>query len=122
MELRTSRKPDAVDWLFLLVTLLLAGIHLYLGLFAPFVPGDRETQFVGIALALLVGPLFYFTTYWRPVFYLLGAAFALYLGAVWLFAGMEFLAFGVAAGVVATTFVVLAVYLFLRDETRATGA
>lgn len=51
--------------MFPFLTLLLAGINLYLGVFAPFVPVDRAIQF--IALALLVGPVLYFTPYWRPI-------------------------------------------------------
>lgn len=47
---------DAFDWAFLLLALVLAGIHLYLGLVAGFVPEDRASQFVLVALALLVGP------------------------------------------------------------------
>lgn len=73
-KLRASADPDAFNWMCLISTLVLAAIHLYLGLFAAFVPDMRATQFVIIGLAFLVGPLVYFTTYWRPLLYLLGRA------------------------------------------------
>ncbi|WP_232701260.1 hypothetical protein [Halobacterium wangiae] len=117
MALSFRTEFDVFDWAFLALTLLLAGIHLYLGLFAAFVPDDRAAQFVLVALALFLGPLVYVTSYWRPVLYLLGVAFAFYLGVLWLLGGMEYATVGVATGVVATTFVLLAVYLFLREAT-----
>ncbi|WP_331235614.1 hypothetical protein [Natronorarus salvus] len=107
---------------FFLLALTLAGIHLYLGLLAPFVPSQSAVQFVVIAIALLVGPLVSLTSYWRPVLYLLGSALAVYLGVIWLLAGMEYFAIGVLTGVVATAFVVLGVYLFVRESTATTEA
>lgn len=62
----------------------LACLHLYLGAFAGFVTGDRATQFVVIGLALLAGPMLYFTAYWRRILYLPGAGFVMYLGWFWL--------------------------------------
>lgn len=109
-------ETDVFNWVFLLLTLVLAGIHLYLGLLAPFVPAERAIQFVLIALALLVGPVLYFTPYWQPVLYLLGIGFAAYLGAIWLLGGMEYLPLGVVTGVTATSFILLGLYLFFREE------
>jgi len=118
MELSFRTELDAFEWVFVVLTLVLAGIHLYLGLFAAFVPPERASQFVLVALALSLGPLVYVTSYWRPVLYLLGVAFTLYLGVIWLLGGMEYTSVGVATGVVATTFVLISVYLFLREESR----
>lgn len=109
-------ETDVFNWVFLFLTLALAGIHLYLGLLAPFVPAERAIQFVVIALALLVGPVLYFTPYWQPVLYLLGIGFAAYLGAIWLLGGMEYLPLGVVTGVTATSFILLGLYLFFREE------
>lgn len=109
-------ETDVFNWVFLLLTLVLAGIHLYLGLLAPFVPAERAIQFVLIALALLVGPVLYFTPYWQPVLYLLGIGFAAYLGAIWFLGGMEYLPLGVVTGVTATSFILLGLYLFFREE------
>lgn len=114
---RSSSDLAPLDWVFLFLTLVLAGIHLYLGLVAQFVPPVRSTQFVVIGLAFVAGVVVYFTTYWRPLLYLLGAGFAAYLGVLWLFGGTEFFVVGVATGVVASTFFVLAIYLFLREST-----
>lgn len=112
---------DGFDWAFLLLALVLAGIHLYLGLGAGFVPEDRASQFVVAALVLLVGPLVYVTSLWRPVLYLLGATVAVSLGVLWVLAGMAYPVVGVLTGVVATTFVLLAVFLFLRATNRPGG-
>lgn len=122
MNPESQTDADALDWLFVLSALALAGIHLYLGLAAAFVPDERATQFVLIGLAFLVGPLVYFTPYWRPVLYLLGAGFAVYLGTLWLLGGTEFFLFGAVTGVIATAFVLLALYLFVREGSPSDGA
>ncbi|MFC6906556.1 DUF7475 family protein [Halalkalicoccus tibetensis] len=113
-------ETDAFDLAFLLSALVLAGIHLYLGLVAPFVAAGRTTQFVLIGLVLLVGPGLYFTSYWRPILYPLGVAVAVYLGVVWLLAGADYPRFGLAAGGTATVFAALALYLFVRGEATET--
>ena len=97
---------------------MLAGLHLYLGVFAAFVPRTRAAQFVAIGVAFLFGPVVYFTPYWRPLLYLLGVGFAAYLGALWLFSGMQYVAFGALASVAATGFVALGLYLFYRESAR----
>ena len=122
MRLRTSAEPDIFNWAFLFLAVVLAGLHLYLGLFAAFVPENSATQFVVIGFALLFGPVVYFTSYWRPLLYLLGVGFAMYLGVLWVLGGMEYYLFGILAGITATSFILLGLYLFLRDETRAAQA
>ena len=121
MEIIKRSETDSVNWMFLFLSLVLAGIHLYLGLFAAFVPGDRATQFVLIGVALLAGPIVYFTPYWRSVLYLLGAGFAVYLGVLWVLGGMEYPLIGTLTGITATVFILLALYLFFREEARITG-
>jgi hypothetical protein len=98
----------------------MAGIHLYFGLFDPAVSGPRSGQFLLIGIAFLAGFLFRLTPFWRPVLYLLGAAFALFLGALWLFGGAERFRIGVGTGLVSTVFIALALYLFVREESDAT--
>ncbi|NIC00721.1 hypothetical protein [Halobacterium sp. R2-5] len=117
---RESLDPSRL--VFLVLSLTLAGIHLYLGVFAPFTPGGRAIQFTVIALALLVGPLLYWTSYWRPILYLLGASLAVYLGVLWSLSGMDYFLVGVRTGIVAVGFVALGIYLFVRSEAAATGA
>lgn len=119
MEFRSATELDAFNWVFLFLAIVLAGLHLYLGLFAVFVADDRAAQFVIIGLALLFGPIVYFTPYWRSLLYLLGVIFAIYLGGLWVLGGMEYLPFGILAGVTATSFVLLGLYLFFREESRA---
>lgn len=111
-----------VEVLFLIVTLSLAGIHLYLGLFAPDVSDPRSGQFLLIGIAFVGGFLIRLTPLWQPILYLLGAAFAVFLGVLWLFGSEGLFAIGIATGVVATTFMTLALYLFFREESRATSA
>lgn len=112
----SARGIDSVVALFLGLTLLLAGIHLYLGLFEPTFPASRRGQFLVIGIAFLAGFIFRLTPLWRPVLYLLGAAFAIFLGGLWLFGGLERFTVGVATGVVSTAFIALALYLFVREE------
>ena len=111
-----SRDIGPVTALFLGATLLLAGVHLYLGLFEPSVPASRRGQFLAIGIAFFAGFIARLTPFWRPVLYLLGAAFAIFLGGLWLFGGLELFTAGVATGVVATAFAALALYLFVREE------
>lgn len=121
VEYRSPNELNAFNWAFFVLAIVLASHHLYLGLFAAFVPGERATQFVIIGLALLFGPIIYFTPYWRPLLYLLGVGFAGYLGALWMFGGMEYFAFGVIAGITPTSFILLGLYLFYREEAQAIG-
>lgn len=122
MEFRSPAELDVFNWVFLCLAIVLAGIHLYLGLFATFVAGDRVTQFVIIGLALLFGPVVYFTPYWQPLLYLLGVGFATYLGGLWVLGGMEYFQFGILAGITATIFILLGFYLFVREEIRTAQA
>ena len=57
MEYRSLNEPDAFNWAFFVLAIVLASLHLYLGLFATFVPGERATQFVIIEPALFFGPI-----------------------------------------------------------------
>lgn len=107
---------DALRWAFLILDLLLAGVHLYPGLLAPFVDGVRAIPFVVIGVLLLLGPVVFLTPYWRPLFYLLGAAFAMHLGALWVLGGMEYFRIGSFAGITATGFVLLGFCLCLRER------
>lgn len=118
---RSPADLSSLDWVFLLLTVVLAGIHFYLGLVAPFVPPVRATQFVVIGVAFIAGVVIYFTSYWRPALYLLGAAFAAYLVILWILGGTEFFAVGATTGVIASVFFVLAVVLFLRESAVFTG-
>jgi hypothetical protein len=116
--LRSPADLDSLETAFLLAALALAGCHVYLGALAPFVPADRAVQFLVIGLCLLVGPVLYFTPYWRPVLYLLGAVLALSLGVVWALGGMAYPGWGLLAGVAATGVVLLGVVLFVRATPR----
>jgi hypothetical protein len=106
---------DPVEAVFFGVTLFLAGIHLYMGLFAPEVAESRSTQFIVIGAAFLVGFLIRFTPIWQPVLYLLGVGFAVFLAVIWVLSDVVYPTIGLATGLAATVFVVLALYLFVRE-------
>lgn len=116
MHHRSPTDLDALETAFLLAAVALAGVHLYLGAVAPFVADARAMQFLVVGVVLLVGPALYFTRYWRPVLYLLGATLALSLGVIWALGGMAYLGVGLLAGVAATAVLLLGVYLFVRAE------
>jgi len=111
-------RTDAFNWLFLLLSIVLAGIHLYLAILTFSDPDEPTFQFTVIGFAFLIGPVLYFTPYWQTVLYLLWAGFAVFLGVVWVFGGMDYPTVGVATGVVATVFILLALYLFVRAQRR----
>lgn len=115
MELRAREQFGISNLAILLLSVVLAGIHLYLGNFAAGVPVERRGPFIIIGLVFLAGPVVYLTSYWRPVLYLLGVGLVAYLGGLWVLAGMEFLLIGVITGLVATTFGVLALILFIQE-------
>lgn len=110
---------DAIEAVFFGLTLLLAGIHLYLGLFAPDVSGSRSVQFLLIGVAFLAGFLIRLTPLWRPLLYLLAVGFAIFLAALWILGDAVYVTISVVTSVAAAAFVVLALYLFVREESRA---
>ena len=113
------RELDLFEVVFLALTILLAGIHIFLALSEPFALGTHSDQFLLIGLAFLAGFFARLTPYWRPVLYLLGTAFAIYLGVLWVLSGTELFVIGAGTGIVATAFIALALYLFVREELRA---
>ena len=113
---------DAFQLVFLGLTLLLSGIHLALAVLDPAPLGSRAGQFLIIGMAFFAGFVVQLTPYWRPVLYLLGAAFALFLGAVWLLGSTDWLAVGVGTTIVAVAFTILALYLFFREESLAVSS
>ena len=108
---------DRLNWLLVVLALVLAGIHLYHGLAAPFVTADDARRFVVIAAAFLAGVVVYFAAWWRPLLYLAGTLLSVYLGQLWLLGGREYFAVGVLAGVVSTAFLLLS-YLPLLPRGR----
>lgn len=119
MDERTGIPARVLSWAFVGSGLGLSGIHLYLGLVADAGPSERTMQFTAIGLVFLLGLGVYATRYWRSILYLVLASFAVYLGALWIIAGMEFFRYGVATGAVAIAFVLTASALFLREGINA---
>ena len=118
--MHTGRDPgerrDRWNWLLTLLAVVLASIHLYLGFAAPSVAAETARQYLVIAALFLAGLVVYFTAFWRPVLYLLGVGFSVYLGVLWVLGGLEHFTLGVLTGVVSTAFVLLSIYLFYREE------
>lgn len=115
-ELQRVRELDGLNWLLVVLGLVLAGIHLYLGVAAPFVTPADASKFAVIAVVFVVGAVVYLTSFWRPVLYLLATFLGLYLGQLWLLGGMQYFFVGAVTGVVSTGFLLLAFYLFYREE------
>jgi hypothetical protein len=117
-------RPDvgAVEAAFFALTLFLGGLHLYLAVFGPGGSQARSGQFLLIGAAFFAGVLVRVTPLWRPVLYLLAAAFGVYLNVLWLLGGAESLTIGLVAGGATTLFVLLAIYLFVRAESRVVSA
>lgn len=114
MQTRPVTEFDITEWAFLVFGLVFAGVHLYLGAVAPGVPGRRASQFVVIGAAVAALMAVFLTVYWRPVLYLIAVIAVLYLGALWVLAGMEFFLYGLLAGVSAVLLVAVALYRFVR--------
>ncbi len=114
MNIDSWTDADRLERAFVVLAVVVAVIHLYLGVLAPFIHDDA-TQFVVIGLALLVGPVVYLTPYWHPVFYLLGVGLAIYLATLWLLGGMQYPLFGAVVGAIMTVFSLLGLYLFVRE-------
>lgn len=113
------RDRDERRWshrLLVVLALVLTGIHLYLGFVAPFVADSDASRFIIISVLFVSGIVVYFTSLWRPIYYLVGTALALYLGQLWLLGGMQYFVIGSITGVVSTVFMVLTFYLFYREE------
>lgn len=110
---------EPVEIPFFLLTAVLAGIHLYLGAFAPELSAGRGEQFVFIGIAFLAGCLIRVTPLWRPILYLLAAAFGLSLNVLWLLGDAELRTIGIVTAVLTVVFVLFGIYLFIRIESRA---
>lgn len=111
-----SPPADAPHYGAVLLAFVLAVIHVYLGLLVEPPGSVASIRFLVIGAVFLVGVGVYLTTYFRPVLYLVGSLYAVFLAFLWLFSGMEYLALGTLTSVVGTGFVLLTAYLFAREE------
>ncbi|WP_276301634.1 hypothetical protein [Halorussus lipolyticus] len=100
---------SSLDWVAVALGVLLAGIHVYLGVTTD------QSPFVVVGAGFLLGVVFFLTRYWRPVLYLLGVIYALVLGFIWLLNGMEYRTIGLVTGAISVAFLVLISYLFARE-------
>lgn len=105
-----DRRENALDLLAVLLAVVLAGLHAYVG----FETG--RAPFLVVAGLFVLGVLFFFTNYWRAVVYLLAAVYVATLGVLWMLGGMEFRNVGLATGVVSVAFIGLVVFLFAAQS------
>lgn len=107
-----GERETVCDWLVAGLALVLAGVHLYLGVTAD------EPQFLVVGGLFVLGVVFFFTRYWRAVVYLLASVYVLTLGVLWMLDGMEYHEVGVATGAVSVVFLGLSVYLYVRESSE----
>lgn len=107
------------EWIFVFLALVLAAVHLYLGVVAESVTAVQSRQFVVVSGFFLAGLLLYASPYWRSPLYLVFVLFATSLGWIWLFGGLQHLAVGVPTALVTACFTLVCAYLFYTEEVRA---
>ncbi|WP_135824526.1 hypothetical protein [Halorussus ruber] len=98
-----------LDWVAVALGVVLAAIHIYLGVTTD------QSPFVVIGAGFLLGVAFFMTQYWRPVLYVLGVVYTLVLGFIWLLSGMQYRTIGLVTGALSTAFLLLISYLFARE-------
>jgi hypothetical protein len=103
------KMENSLDWPAVSLGVILAGIHIYLGV------TNDESPFVVGGIGVLLDVALFLTKYWRPILYVLGVVYALILGFIWILNGMEYRMSGIVTGVVSTIFLVLISYLFVRE-------
>lgn len=110
------RRRGAAHYAAVALAFVLAAIHAYLGtVVTPFGSG-ASARFLLVGAVFLVGVVVYLTAYFRPVLYLLGSLYAVFLGVAWVLGGTTYLPLGVLTGVVGTAFVLLTAALFVRED------
>lgn len=111
---------NVVEGAFFALVVVLGMIHVYLAVFLPDISAGRSEQFLLIAAAFFAGGLVRLTPFWRPILYLLGAGFGFYLNVLWLLGENQNVTFAIATLLATTVFAILALYLFVQTESRAT--
>lgn len=108
-DVERDREVRAVHWLLVALAVLTAGVHVVMGVLT-----DR-TQFVILGVLFLAGLAVFFTRYFRPVLYLLGAIYVAALTAVWVLAGTPFFVVGFLDALVQVALFGLFLYLFVVE-------
>jgi len=97
-------------WLGLLCSIGIAAINLVVW------TRTGAPQFLAIAGSFVLGIGLFLSRFWNPILYLAGVAHVLALGVVWVLGGRQFLALGVANGVLALALVAVALSLFVAES------
>lgn len=95
-----------------------AGLHVYRGLTASGVVSLTLGRNYTIAAVVLAGVAVYFTAYWMPVLYLVGAVFVGTLTVYWALQMPVMVALEVSRLVLGTALSLVLVYLFNRERVR----
>lgn len=116
MATDTGRRSDPLHLAAVALAFVLAALHVYAAVAVERPGATPSIRFLLIGAGFLAGVGVYLTAYFRPVLYLVGAAYAAFLGLLWLVGGMQYVTLGAVAGVFGTAFFVLTIYLFVTDE------
>lgn len=98
-----------LHWTGLLLSVCVAAINIYIGY------TESQSPFFVIGASFLLGVVLFMTRFWNPILYLLGVLHIVALGVIWFLDGMQFLAFGVATGILSTGLTVIALSLFFEE-------
>lgn len=104
-----------IHWLAVVLVLVTAGIHASIGV------RTGRPEFVIAGLVFVAGLLLFFTRLFRPVLYLVGAAYIALLTVMWVLAGTPFFAVGMLDAAVHVALFGLFVYLFFVEVDAEPG-
>ena len=100
----------ALYWLGLLCSVGIAGTNLYVWTLTGM------PQFLAVAGSFVFGVGLFFTRFWSPALYLVGAAHVIALGVVWVLDGRAYLLIGTVNGVFSLGLLAIALWLFFAEQ------
>lgn len=104
-----------IHWVVVGLVLVTAGIHASIGV------RTGRSEFVIAGVVFAAGLLVFFTRFFDPVLYLVGAAYLALLTVMWVLAGTPFFAVGMVDALVHLALFGLFVYLFFVEEAGEGG-
>lgn len=115
-ELERDPERGPLNWAVVAVAVVTAGFQLYAGLEETGAASTTAAPSTLVGVGLLVGVAVFFTDYWRPALYLLGAFVGLYVLAVWLLGPTAVDPVSLGTGSSATLLAVLCLVVFYREQ------
>lgn len=120
-DLERDVDRDWVNWATVLAAALVAAFQFYQGLGPAWVGETPAIPSLFLAGVLAVGVAVFFTSYWRPALYLLGALAGLYVFVVWVLGGATTAATNLAIAGSAALLAVLSFVNFYREQVAYLG-